>query len=71
MTIPKSPTMTFNQDLIHPLVECGYKLPWIDNEPDWQPIVYRTCNLCKKILLKDAPPNTKYCSVACRQMRKK
>lgn len=68
MTIPRCPT----QDLIHPLIECGYKVPWLDGTDDfWEPVIVRTCNICKKVLQKDAPDNVKFCSVACRQMRKK
>jgi hypothetical protein len=33
MTIPRSTT----QDLIHPLVACGYNVPWLEKEPIFEP----------------------------------
>lgn len=72
MTIPRSPTIHLHSDLVHPLIECGYKVPWLDDsEFFWESVIVRTCSICKKILQKDAPMNITYCSVACRQMGKR
>ena len=74
MTIPRSPAI----DLIHPLVECGYRLPWIYEDKDMDLMddkcftpIKRTCQICKRILLADAPYQIKFCSVACRQLSKR
>lgn len=79
MTIPRSPTL----NLIHPLIECGYNVPWLDKEPifDQEQIehlnrsafrsVKRICAICHEYIPFRTNSEKAFCSVKCRQIGKK
>lgn len=69
MTIHRSQSQ---DNLLHPLVQAGYNVPWLDNDDlyrDLTPTQQKVCATCKKVLIFGTQAKG-YCSVKCRQMGK-
>jgi hypothetical protein len=83
MSIPRSPSI----DLIHPLIECGYNVPWLDKEAifepqqiielnersftPWHRTAKKVCATCNSFIPVKTNSEKAYCSVVCRQLGKK
>jgi len=61
---------TINDRQMHPLEEAGYRIPDHWKITTLEPLVRKTCAVCKKLFVYQAinPRKVNYCSMKCRLM---